>query len=928
MSKRKLFPQYIVMLCIWAMFFSVFPFCAFAEEPPAAEPVAEVPAEAPAAPVPAPAPATESAPSDSAPADEAPFQAPVAEPAPEEAGGSEPAPVETGDFEPVAGETGDSEPAPVEAAAQPVTAEVAPEPAAEEADDVEPATEEADDAEPATEEADDAEPATEEADDAEPATEEADDAEPATEEADDAEPATEETDDTEEETSEAPKLKGTSVNSHTVILPDADTAAEEETESFRASGDGRPEDGKRPDDGSRPDGGGPRPGSGEIKDTIAAAPQITEHPAAEAYVLAGSDYDTPEYTCTAKLPEGKTEGTITFTWYVDGEAVSTSTKTAAEGEDVADTFTADVLKDLTEYGVHPVYCIVSMEITETDQDGNATTSTVSNQSMSANFIVCNGISNNSLLTFSDVHEVFSNIGKAISNVMTTVTQGLIPSLIVCTGDWKNSEHWMGGDETSENYLKTVNTLISRLLGQSGGIDTVFVSGNHENGAAARDENIKADLGADESYDGAGVIFDSKVANTGDRNGSSKELKDLVVYGINYENLKTDTGISYENILPGLEEYLEGLRGDYAGELIVISGHAGLHVVDNWGGKNEYNVDKSNEMVALLNKYSELGMNITYLFGHDHSKRESEMLLKSGDEITSTVSYALRDTDEASATQTQTLKFTYGHAGYLTNSIGGQQRYTVLSWTDLRQPDAVISRTLYELGREGNASAVEGLSADIAIVTAYHLTEPQNEYSWEGDESAGITVKADGDTETVFAGVAVDGKIIDAENYTAGKGAAVITLSPAYLKTLANGNHSLKLLFSNDTGINSDVETSFKITKKNEEKPEPAPEVTPTAAETAGSGTPVSQYYASRALIIDMTEVSVKTLLTDFLRSNRELYGIETVIIKVPNGSFVISMAELLALTGTSPAFTLKVSGDTVEIRVRGQLVATLTELIK
>ena len=100
------------------------------------------------------------------------------------------------------------------------------------------------------------------------------------------------------------------------------------------------------------------------------------------------------------------------------------------------------------------------------------------------------------------------------------------------------------------------------------------------------------------------------------------------------------------------------------------------------------------MVALLNKYSDLGVNITFLFGHDHSKRESEMLLLPGDEITSTVSYDLKDIDEAAAKQTQTLSFTYGHAGYITNNIGGKQRYTVIEWTDLKESNASVKRTLY------------------------------------------------------------------------------------------------------------------------------------------------------------------------------------------------------------------------------------------
>lgn len=552
-----------------------------------------------------------------------------------------------------------------------------------------------------------------------------------------------------------------------------------------------------------------RPGNGgEIKDTTAQAPQIIAHPEALPYVMAGTDYGSPVYTCQAKLPDGTARGTVTFTWYVDGKAAATRVRTISEGEVITDTYEAEELKNLTDYGVHPVYCTVSMDAASMDEQGSETVTEVSNQSMSVNFIVCNGINNHALLTFSDVHEKFSNIGKALDNFMSTDDEGLIPALIVCTGDW-HSGHWMGGDAGTENYLNTKNILISRLIAQSGGIDTVFVSGNHENGPAARDANIQADLGVQQDYDGAGVIFDGRAVETDQNNGSSKELKDLIVYGINYENLQTETGISYENIIPALDEYLKDLRSNYAGQLIVISAHAGLHVVNNWGGQANYNIDKSNEMVAMLNKYAEQGMNITFLFGHDHSRRESEMLLRPGDEITSTVSYALKDINEDEAKQTQILKFTYGHSGYITNSIGGHQRYTVIDWTDLRQPDAVITRTLYQLDEDGKAVLIEELTENTGIITAYHFIDSQETYSWQKGE-AGITVKADGDFEAVFKGVMVDGKEIDAKDYTAGKGTTIVTLTEKYLSTLESGNHTLKLLFVNDTGINSNVEMTFVV----------------------------------------------------------------------------------------------------------------------
>ena len=545
----------------------------------------------------------------------------------------------------------------------------------------------------------------------------------------------------------------------------------------------------------------------EIKDTTETAPQIVEHPAVLPYVLTGSDYQTPVYNCTAKLPDSATQDSITFTWYVDGNIVTSHVKTASQGEEITDTYTAEDLNNLTEYGVHPVYCVVSMDAKTADADGNIAVSTLSNQSMSVNFIVCNGVNNQELLVFSDVHETFSNIGKAINNMMNLDNEGLIPGLIVCTGDWGNN-HWMSGDVGSENYSKTRDILISRLEAQSGGIDTVFVSGNHENGAAARDENIKNNLGVESDYDGAGVIFDGRVLNSEQNKGSSAGMENLIVYGINYENLLTDTGYSYENILPKLEQFLEELRSSYGGELVVVAAHAGLHVLDNWSGKEQYNIDRSNEMAALLNKYSDLGVNITFLFGHDHSKRESEMLLRRGDQITSTVSYAMKDIDEAAAKQTQTLSFTYGHAGYITNNIGGKQRYTVIEWTDLKESNATVKRTLYELGTENQTAASQVLYVDTNIVTSYHFLNEEQTYSRHKGETSGMELKADADMVDVLTGVMVDGQKIDTNHYKVNTDG--ITLTADFLRTLKAGQHTVKLLLSNDTGLFSDVEMRFTI----------------------------------------------------------------------------------------------------------------------
>lgn len=67
------------------------------------------------------------------------------------------------------------------------------------------------------------------------------------------------------------------------------------------------------------------------------------------------------------------------------------------------------------------------------------------------------------------------------------------------------------------------------------------------------------------------------------------------------------------------------------------------------------------------------MDIVFLFGHDHSKGETEFIKTPGEVITSTVNYDEQTTEDI------TLRFTYAHAGYITNTIGGEMNYSYITY---------------------------------------------------------------------------------------------------------------------------------------------------------------------------------------------------------------------------------------------------------
>ncbi len=562
-------------------------------------------------------------------------------------------------------------------------------------------------------------------------------------------------------------------------------------------------------------GGGGGGKSSIVDKIVAEGPQVINHPTATEVAYEGTGYAAPTYSVTAALPEGSTATAITFTWYVRGEVAATRTHAYAyAGVEMTDTFTAGQLAGLTS-GVYPVYCTVScdVEVTTTGDDGVPVTTieTYTNTSATVNFIVCKGIRNNTALTFSDVHEGFDSIGTAISNIMGD--EGLIPALIICTGDWANG-HYSGAEKDSEGYNTTLNVFISRLAGQAGGISTVYVSGNHDSGEAAITATKDANLGAAEDYNGVGVIYDSSVDNG--NTGTSANEEGLIVFGINYENIEGTDGTDYDNIYDQLEAFLKDLRADYAGQLVVISAHAGLHQLDGWGGEAAYNINNANKIVNLLNEYAKTGMNITYLFGHDHSKGESEFCLKPGEEITSVISYTDKTTENIP------LYFTYGHAGYLLQGTGsGAARYSLLSW-DVAQD--TYGRDMYGVT---DGEKIDDLSYEITdmIEHDYQFTEG-NGAKWTGGKD-GLTFKVNG-SDKAFLVIRVDGKDVDARDYqVVGGSGTTITLPAAYLKQLSNGTHNIEAQYEGGSAIAAFfVENSEPDTKPDVKPDDTNPDVKP------------------------------------------------------------------------------------------------------
>lgn len=379
---------------------------------------------------------------------------------------------------------------------------------------------------------------------------------------------------------------------------------------------------------------------------------IAVQPTSPSYVLEGSGYAAPEFSVSLTSPDIIPD---TVKWFIDG-----SEQSCAEL-----TFTASPLAEKPA-GVHRISCLIEGH----DENGIH----YREQSAEAAFVIAKGVVPDSLMTFSDIHEQYYLITDAIEHIMAR-TGGYIPSLVVCTGDFVNGPT-PDADTMLDNYFP-------RIVPALGGLDAVYVAGNHDAGAAAALMSSAASLGADTPLSPlGGQIFRGSSDAVSANGKSSRFAKGITVYGLNYDAAEASgsgtTAKTYESAIGELEAFLKKTSQEYRGELVIISAHSGLHVlglqpgsvnesgsqISRWAGENAYNIDRSADVVQLINSYaSEYDMDIIYLFGHDHSRHETELIMTSGDTIISTDSYADR------TSSSHTLAFTYAHSGYLSTEIG-------------------------------------------------------------------------------------------------------------------------------------------------------------------------------------------------------------------------------------------------------------------
>jgi len=96
-----------------------------------------------------------------------------------------------------------------------------------------------------------------------------------------------------------------------------------------------------------------------------------------------------------------------------------------------------------------------------------------------------------------------------------------------------------------------------------------------------------------------------------------------------------------------------------------------------------------------------------------------------------------------------------------------------------------------------------LDALVAVLTAYDIIEGDGS-SWTQGSNGTVSFTANG-AFSKFVGIKVDGKAVDKANFEAKSGSTVITLKASYLATLAVGEHTLTVVYTDGS-----TDGTFKI----------------------------------------------------------------------------------------------------------------------
>lgn len=415
-----------------------------------------------------------------------------------------------------------------------------------------------------------------------------------------------------------------------------------------------------------------------------------------------------------------------------------------------------------------------------------------------------------------------------------------------TGIGGNLSGTVGGDFVLTGYMSplckdmdiTAKSVYMEITNPSSGDCMVNAGGNNDVNITATDGDIVMELASPN----AGAIYASE-ANLVSSNGDV-----ILTNDANMFILACDANIDAQNII------FTNLRS----EAPVITGDANLNAkesitisTESWVG-----VSGGKKIVGFGDTYTETNANATYVikkgnttdYTYNGSAQYADITVtKDGAPLTSGSDFSLTYTKDNVAVTAPTDAGTY--VASVKDSSGASivdVEYDILPY-DITSSKLTLDAT--ELTYDGKAKTINVTKIDdftfnttdfevigntntevgeytleaspkssnfTGTATAkYSIVEVKKEdvaYTilsgansiWTTEGGDEIVVRADGDFSK-FVSLQVDGKTLDADDYTAVSGSTVVTLKASFLKTLPEGKHTITFVYTDGT-----VSTQFEV----------------------------------------------------------------------------------------------------------------------
>ncbi|MGN1270931.1 MAG: hypothetical protein ACI4UX_02990, partial [Clostridia bacterium] len=155
-------------------------------------------------------------------------------------------------------------------------------------------------------------------------------------------------------------------------------------------------------------------------------------------------------------------------------------------------------------------------------------------------------------------------------------------------------------------------------------------------------------------------------------------------------------------------------------------------------------------------------------------------------------------------------------GAVAVSYGDDKEFTITANTGYKLVKVLVDGADKTVDMVGDVLTINNITSDMEIEVVvekivYEVTEGANQkYTITKNTEAKFKINAD---YNLFDGkVYVDNVLVDSENYTSESGSTIITFKQSYIDTLSEGEHTLKVVFT-DGG---EATTTFTIAKVAEE----------------------------------------------------------------------------------------------------------------